>query len=185
MKKSSILFICVLLVLVTVTGCKKKEVKYNKETTLYSIISSNNKYKVSFELANELGYTLNTEGNKATLRHQGNYSVINVTLLYDYSNSASISKKETDFYSDYYKDYKTVKVNGFEGWSIVKETNIVTDYQTVLVLTSADSDKKVYALDIKVTQSPLQNNKDDFNTINFINSDDFKHLLNTIKIEEI
>lgn len=188
MKKINILFVFLLIICVTsLTACKKKqeEKKYDKETTVYSIDSANGFSRVSFELANDLGYNPVISTNNARFRHMGNYSLIDMTIIYNYPSSSQITKKEEDFYSDYYKDYKTVKIGNYEGWSVIKETETVTDYEIVLKLTSPDKNNRVYALDIRVAQSPLQKNKDDFNTRDFINSDDFNHLLNSIQIAEI
>ena len=185
MKKYKILLVFVLLLSVfTITGCKKKDEKkqYNKEVEIYSVESLNGMARVSFEFAKDLGYNPVVGSNTARLRHPSNYSMVELTLIHNYRGSSSITKKEDDFYSDYYHDYKTVKIGNYEGWSIVKSTSTITDYEINLVLTSEDAENKVYAVDIKVTQSPLQKNKEDFDTMNFVNSDDFQHMLETIKL---
>lgn len=188
MKKYKLVLILLLIVGVfSLTGCKKKEEKheYNKEVEIHSIESINSVKRLSFELAKDLGYNPVISGDTARFRHPSNYSMIEVQLVRNYRYSSIITKKEEDFYSDYYHDYKQVKVGNYEGWSIYKTTELLTDYQMNLILTSEDQENKVYALIIKVTQSPLQKDPNSFNTTDFVNSDDFQHLLNTISVVDI
>ena len=187
MKKYRLLLVLVLVLGVfTLTGCKKDEKKqYNKETNIYSVESLNGAARLSFELAKDLGYEDVVGSNEARFRNKDDYSMIQLVLNYNYKTSASITKKEKDFYSEYYKDYKEVKYGKYEGWSIVKETSTVTDYEISLVLTEPDQEGKVYAVDVKVTQSPLQKNKEDFNTMSFVESDDFQHILDTLQLSFI
>ena len=156
--------------------------KYNKETETYSVESLNGKAKASFEFAKDSGYSFEQKDNNGTFKNSENLSSVELRLVYDYKNSSTITKTEDSFYDESYHDYQKVTIAGYEGWSIIKTTSLMTKYETNLVLTEPDADNKVYALDITVNQSPL-NAGQSFNTEEFYNSDDFQHLLNSIKVE--
>ena len=180
MKKiiSAILVVILLtLGLFILTGCNKG---YNKEVETYTI--EKEKAKVSFEFAKDLGYEATQSQSKIELYNAENLSRLNIRVYYDYPASSNITKDEKSFYSDSYQDYKKETIGEYEGWSIYKRAELLTNYEINLKLTKQNEDKKVYAIDINVEQSPLEKGKS-FNTDEFVNSEDFQHLLNSIKIE--
>ena len=166
----------------TLLGCEEKE-EYNKEVDTYTVTSVNKKAKVNFELAKELNYEKGTAlgDNSIKLVNKVDLSSITLRLVYDYKNSTTVTKTEKSFFSDQYKDYKEVEIGDFKGWSVWKKTKLVTKYEIELILTDPDSDNKVYAIDINVDQSPLEKGRE-FDTEEFVNSEDFQHLLNSIEI---
>ena len=90
--------------------------------------------------------------------------------------------KENSFSKEKYHDYQIINVNGHEGWSIQKTTQLITAVEMGLVLSEPDNDNKVYAATIHITQSPLEKGRN-FNAIEYYNSDDFQHLLNSLQVE--
>lgn len=179
----SIMLIVIMLAsgLFILTGCEKK---YNKEVETYTIERNDEDVdaKLTFELAKELGYTAKESSHTIALENSENLSKIDVRLVYDYKNSASVTKDEKSFYTDKYQGFQQVELGEYKGWSIWYKAELMTKYEIELVLTQPDSSNKVYAVDVNVAQSPLEAGKA-FNTEEFVNSEDFQHLLNSIKIE--
>ena len=185
MKKS----ICLLLIIITllstmlvITGCGNDKTAYKKETETYTLNRPDNSAKLTFEFAKDGGFTFKENQNNGTFENSENLGKIEIYFKYDYKNSSSITMKEDSFYAETYHDYQTINVNGHEGWSIQKTTQLITAVEMGLVLTEPDENNKVYAAIIHVSQSPLEKGKS-FNAIEYYNSEDFQHLLNTLQVE--
>lgn len=167
---------------VVFSGCgeKKEESKagYNKEVDQYVVASSNEKGELSFEIAKDLNYEKMTAGPSYRIKSKDNMSEISFHIAYDYKTSATITKKEKDFYSDKYHDFAEVTVGDYKGWSIYYGES---QYDMGLVLTEPDASNKVYGVVISVRKSPIMKDGMTFDTKEFVNSEDFKHLLNSIK----
>lgn len=186
MKKviSTVLVVIMLLSGVFIfSGCgeKKEESKagYSKEVDQYTVKSNDDKGELSFEIAKDLNYEPGS--NVATtfrITSKDNMSDISFHIAYDYKTSATITKKEKDFYSDKYHDFAEVTVGDYKGWSIYYGES---QYDMGLVLTEPDSSNKVYGVTISVRKSPVMKDGMSFDTKEFVNSEDFKHLLDSLK----
>ena len=166
------------------SGCgDKKEEKagYNKEVVEYTIKSANDKGELTFKLAKDLNYEASSNlGVTYRIVSKDNMSEISVHIAYDYETSATITKKEKDFYSEKYHDFKEVTVGNYKGWSIYYGES---EYQMGLVLTDKDKDNKVYGATIQVRKSPVMKEGMTFDVKEFVNSEDFKQMLNSINFK--
>ena len=152
---------------------------YNKEVVEYTIKSANEKGELTFKLAKDLNYEPDSNlGSTYRINSKDNMSNINVHIAYDYITSATITKKEKDFYSEKYHDFQEVTVGDYKGWSIYYGES---EYQIGLVLTDKDKDNKVYGATIIVRKSPVMKEDMHFDVKEFVESEDFKQMLNSIK----
>ncbi len=166
------------------SGCgdKKEDGKkdgYSKEVVQYSITSNDEKGELSFELAKDLNYEAGS--NVATtyrIVSKDNMSEIAFHISYDYKTSATITKKEKDFYSEKYHDFAEVTVGDYKGWSIYYGES---EYKMGLILTEPNDENKVYGVSIDVRKSPVMKEDMTFDTKEFVNSEDFKHMLDSLK----
>ena len=187
MKKIVIIIIIVLLLITGVFILAKNRSNktgdnntYKKEFETYTINREEQGATLNFELAKDLGYEFSGGDIRCELRNNENLSTISIGFLYDYKSSSTITKKEEYFSKQVYSDFENKTVAGHEGWSIYKRAELLTEYETGFVLTEKDADGKVYAVSIDVRQSPLEEGKS-FNTEEFVNSEDFQHLLESFK----
>ncbi|MBR2704569.1 MAG: hypothetical protein IKE91_03775 [Clostridia bacterium] len=164
------------------SGCgDKKEEKagYNKEVNQYVVETNDKKGELSLEIAKDLNYE--TGSNVATtfrITSKDNMSEISFHMSYDYKTSATITKKEKDFYSEKYHDYAEVTAGDYKGWSIYYGES---QYDMGLVLTEPDANNKVYGVTISVRKSPVMKEGMTFDVKEFVNSEDFKHMLDSLK----
>lgn len=169
------------------TGCKNNNEEkentstgYNKEVETQNIQTIDGTGSISFEFEKNDKYTVTPSSNKITIKNSENYAEVKVTALHDSIFSATVTKKEKDFYSDKYHDYKEITVGNYTGWEIYKGES---EYETVLVLSEKEKDtNKVYAVDVQVTKSPVMKENMTFDTAEFVKGEDFQHLLNSIKL---
>ena len=188
MKKVLSLILTAMLVvtsLFVLSGCgsKNENKGYSKEVVKYTTLSRNESGEVSFEIAKDLPYEVSKGlANTFVLKSTENYSEIQVTAYYDYKTSSTITKTEKSFYSDKYHDFQNVKVGDFEGWSIY---NGEYSYEIEFIVTEPDESNKVYAVDVQVIKSPVMKENMTFNVKDFVESDDFQHLLNSIEFNLI
>lgn len=162
--------------LLTLSGCSKQKT--------YTIERSDDSAKVTFKFPEDSGYkfTQTKKYNKANLKHPDNLSEIEFRLYYDYTNSSVITKNEKSFYSKSYKDFKNIEVGDYKGWSIWNRASLRSTYEMQLILTEPDAKNKVYAVNIRVMQSPLTQGQN-FDIDKFVESKDFNRMLKSIKIE--
>lgn len=185
MKKSILLIGLIVMLLASMyffTGCgdNKKGTGYSKETQKYSVLSPDKTGELVFEFAKDLPYA-ESKGlpGSFVLKSSENYSEIKARLVHDYANSATITKEEKDFYSDKYHDYQKVTYGDYKGWCIY---NGEYSYEISLILTEpTEEDHKVYAANIEVRKSPVMKDDMTFDVKEFVESEDFQHLLNSIK----
>lgn len=183
----SVILIAVMMLtgLVLFSGCgnkneNKAEAGYNKEMNEYTVKSANDKGELTFKLAKDLNYEPESKsGVTFRLTSKDNLSDISVHIAYDYETSATITKKEKDFYSDKYHDFKEITVGEHKGWSIYYGES---QYEMGLVLTDRDADNKVYGVTINVRKSPVMKENMSFDVKEFVESEDFKQMLQSMKI---
>ena len=185
----SIIIIAVMMMtgLVIFSGCgnknedkNKSDAGYNKEMNEYTVKSANDKGELTFKLAKDLNYEPESKsGVTFRLTSKDNMSDISVHIAYDYETSATITKKEKDFYSDKYHDFKEVTVGEHKGWSIYYGES---QYEMGLVLTDRDADNKVYGITINVRKSPVMKENMSFDVKEFVESEDFKQMLQSMNI---
>lgn len=144
------------------------------------------KVEVSFELAKKLNYQVeNRNSYSVKLKNPDNLSSIDVKLLDD--TKREIIMEEGDFQSERFQDYQLINRHGFEGYQIFYRTDLYTEFTITLLVNEYEYDKDGEAqtaydgVIIKVTQSP-NDDKKIFNTEEFVNSKDFQHLLDSIKV---
>lgn len=177
----------VLLSILLLPGCSKKEevIKpYYKATDNYVVTKSNIDNKVlTFEYIKNSIFEVSKKNGAVEIYNPDNLSKIIIYLYHEYSSSNVVSMDKNDFYSESYQDYEKINVGNRDGWSVYYKSGSITNYEASLTLSDEDSDKKVYAAYIKVLQSPIQSDTMDFNTKEFVEGEDFQHLLNSIKLE--
>lgn len=173
---------CVVVVAAVVIAVIMLAGGYNKKTETYTIKNDKRGSEVTFEFAGEeLGYETkdSTDGIKFT--HPDIKSIITLRL-YD-TNKRDIIKPEDAFYSDKYHDWSEIKVGDYEGYKIYRSADLANKVEMGLVLDMYDSEKsRVDGLTIIIEQSPMQPREYEWDAISFYESDDFKHLLNTLKL---
>lgn len=168
MKKIKSLLLVLLCSLFVFTGC---EDDYDKETESQKLQTYDKTGIITFEYEKKSSNNIKTSYNVMTIKDNKDNSEIKITALHDLSGSPSIKKKENDFGKEYH-NYREVKVGKNSGWEVYKDEN---EYKTVLTLTSKDRNDKVYAVEIEVNKE---------NVSEFINGEDFQHLLKTIKFKD-
>ena len=129
-KKIALAMVLVLGVF-TLTGCGSDSKGYSKEVEKYKVQTVDKTATISFEFEKDDKYTAKTSDNTITIKSSENYSEVKVRALHDYKTSSTITKKEKDFYSDKYHDYKEVKVGDYSGWEIYYSDS---KYEIALVL---------------------------------------------------
>ena len=154
---------------------------YHKKTETYTITNDRRGSEVSFEFAGEeLGYKTEEYPNGIKFVHPDIKSIITLRL-YD-TNERDIMKPADAFYSDKYHDWSEIKVGDFEGFKIFRSADLANKVEMGLVLDMYDESKsRVDGLTIIIEQSSMQPREYDWDAISFYESDDFKHLLDTIK----
>ena len=180
----SIVLILLISGLFVLTGCENEKggnSGYNKEVSTYNIKTKDETADISFEFMKDEKYETTTGvGGSFVLKNKDNYAEIKISALHDSALSATITKEAKDFYSDKYHDYQKVTVGSYNGWSIYEGES---KYETNLMLTEKEAKtNKVYAIDIQVIKSPLMPQDQTFDVKAFVESKDFQHLLESIKI---
>lgn len=173
----SIMLVAVLLLssLFILTGCDNKE---NNDENVEKFEIEAKFGKLTFNLPKDTGYELKTDTNKGTLTHKDNKSTIEIYLM-DTSKS-SIIMKEKDFAASKYTDYKETEIAGHQAYSIRETNNFSAQYG--IILDEYDKDHgKFHGLKIKVSKNSLK--LDEFDPAAFVESDAFKTLLNSLKLE--
>lgn len=190
MKKSLLVLGLVFVLIASVfmlSACQKGTVEqtstYGKEVNTYTIERDDGAGKMTFEFAKDLGYEGETEStSRIKLENSENLSKISVAFYHDYKTSSNITKTEKSFYSEDYHDFKEVEKSGYKGWEIWKTTSLINNYEVCLVLADSNEANKVYAVDITVEKSPLEDGQA-FDTNAFVESEDFNHIIESIKLE--
>lgn len=186
MRKIDRLLFLFFIGLILVTGCSKEDIKiteYNKLVNSYSVSKSNIEDKVlTFEYLQNDELEITNKNGMIKIYNPNNLATVNIYFYYENIESNLVSKDFNSFYSDAYQDYEKLNIVNHEGWSVYYKTDFVTDYQMCLVLTEEDDDSMVYAAYIEVNQSPLQTDDMEFNTKEYVKSDDFIHLVETLKV---
>ena len=189
MKKIISLVLVMILVLTTMfmlTGCEKKQeanggenpvAEEKKNVDTYEIKGKNGG-TLTFEIAKDSGYEFEGGTNNATLTHTENKSTIKMYLMD--TSKTSIIKKETDFSSTAYANYKEVELNGKPGFQIKKSNDF--EVQMGYLLDEYDKDHgKYHGLNILVSKNALKT--EEFDPVSFVESDVFQDLLKSIKYE--
>lgn len=187
MKKKKIFLVLILFIcLITISGCKKEEeIPYTKEVDNFNIVRNNIDKQITFEFMKSEDYSIKSTNGSIRFHNELNNYSMELYFIYDYEANSTITKVARDFPLESYHGYKQVQISGYEGWHIYQTNDIFTNYEVNLVLTEPDEAGKVYAVDIKVIQSPLKNDENPFDTKEFVKGEDFKHLLDTIKVVDI
>ncbi|MBR2543668.1 hypothetical protein IKF03_03715 [Candidatus Saccharibacteria bacterium] len=156
---------------------------YKKKTETFTIKNEKRGSEVTFDFAaEELGYEAkdSTDGIKFT--NPEDKSTITLRL-YD-TNKRDIIKPADAFYSDKYHDWSEIKVGDYEGFKIFRSADLAGKVEMGLVLDMYDEEKsRVDGLTIIIEQSSMQPREAEFNPIEFYESEDFQHLLKTIKLK--
>ena len=156
----------------------KQEKVYGKSVQKYSLHNDNQKGTVRFEFVDDKKYDVEKKDGILIIKNKENFSEIQLELLYDSIYSTKITKEERDFYSYSMHDYQKVTVGNYKGWSIYNST---MQYEINLVLTEPEKqNNRVYAIDIKVKKSPDMSSNMVFEVKDFVESDDFQYMLNSI-----
>ncbi|MBQ3407574.1 MAG: hypothetical protein IJH12_00015 [Clostridia bacterium] len=149
----------------------------NENVETYELESSSGG-KLTFDMPKDTGYEFSTSTNKATLKHKENASTIELYLLD--TSKTSIIMKEKDFSASAYTDYKETEINGHEAYSIKKSNNFSIQYGILLDEYNKDNGK-YHGLKIVVSKNSLKT--EEFDPSDFVETDTFKTLLNSLKFE--
>lgn len=212
MKRKLLLGLLVFVTLFTITGCgsKKDEVnengskesevkeneikelnfdasKYTKEVQTYNLKSLNDKAQATFAFTTETDFKKVLIGKtyQYLFRREDGVSIrleFNNQKLYSSNRAAGKLEKE-DFKDDKYFDFSKYKVNGYEGWQVFSRfSDNTVSYRTQLFLEELDDDFYTFvSIDIDQGTNPLAK---DFDVVEYVNSDDFQYLLNSIKLDK-
>lgn len=154
---------------------------YNKSVKTHSIQDASKTGTVSFEFTDERIFDVDKSNGILTITNKENQSKVIMEVLHDTVYSNRISKDERDFMGRSARDYKKVNIGKYSGWSIYIGDN---QYETTLILTEPEGTSGlVYALNIVVKKSLSMRENVTFDVKNFVESDDFQHILDTIKFE--
>lgn len=160
-----------------------EEEKPKKETTTYTIPAYDDTAEVAFDFVKDDKYTVK-EGwgsqNMTLFKDESNLSTMKVTLVHDRMAGPNITKEEDDFYDEDFHDYSKVEKGGFSGWEVYEKDY---GYRIELAISDADDEGKGYAILFEV-QKALAGMKDDmhFEVEEFVSSDDFQDIFDTIKL---
>ena len=180
--KKVFLFLVLFISVFVISGCGKKEEPYTKEVETYYIKHSNLDKLISFEFMKSDDYTVIETNGSIRFINNLNNSKIELYYLYDYPVNKTITKEKKDFTLKSYNNFKKYKKKYYGGWSIYQTNDFVTNYEINLILTEPDQNDKVYAVYIKVIDSPIKIDEYPFDTKEFVEKADFKHLIDTLKI---
>ena len=155
---------------------------YKKKTETYTIKNEKRGSEVTFDFAaEELGYEVKDSTDGIKFVHPEMKSTITLRL-YD-TNKRDIIKPADAFYSDKYHDWSEIKVGDYEGFKIYRSADMMNKVEMALVLDMYDEEKsRVDGVTIVVEQSPMQPREYDWDAISFYESEDFQHLLKTMKL---
>ena len=171
----AVVIVAVVLVIVLGGGYKKK-------TETFTIKNDSRGSEVTFDFAaEELGYKAEDYVNGIKFTNPEDKSTITIRL-YDIWER-DIIKPADAFYSDKYHDWSEVKFGDYEGFKIFKTAELASKVEMALVLDMYDEEKsRVDGVTIVIDQSPMQPRDAEFDPIKFYESEDFKHLLETMKL---
>ena len=151
-----------------------------KEVQTYTVTSKDETGEMTFDFVKDDKYTqADAMVSGIEITDSSNYSVIEARLYHDSVFSSTITKEEDDFYADKYHDYKQVTYGSYSGWEVYTESS---EYEISLVLNDKDADNKVYAADFKVIKSNMMDDGMEFDINEFVASEDFQNLLNSIQL---
>lgn len=168
------LIVAAVLIFVISTG-------YHKKTETFTIKNESRGSELSFDFAaEELGYEAKDSYNGIEFSNPEDKSSIRVRL-YD-ANERDIIKPADSFYSDNYHDWSEIKVGDYQGFKIYYNAELFGKVEMALVLDMYDESKsRVDGITLEVVQSPMQPRASEFDPIKFYESEDFQHILKTIK----
>lgn len=156
---------------------------YDRKPETFTIKNDRRGSAVTFEFAAEaLGYETKNSTDGIRFAHPENKSNI-IVRLYDVYKQDLIKPADA-FSADQYRDWSEVKFGGLEGYKIFRSAEDLADrVEIALVLDMYDEEKsRVDGITIMIEQSPTQSRDAEFNPFKFYESEDFKHLLETIKL---
>lgn len=207
MKKKLVIAVLTLVLgagVLAVTGCEKKEVKedqtttttkavakkfdvstYTKKVDTYNLEATNKKAKITYGFTSEVGLK-DTKAN-ATYRTRFEDTESGASMEVQLFNvkletSKAVAKhEEKDFDKEKYFDYSKLSINGFEGYEVYRKVGSVANYEAQL-FGETDKDGFTTAIKITVVPSGLSKFAGKFDTAEFVKSDDFQYLINTIKL---
>ena len=171
----AVVIIAVVLVIVLGGGYKKK-------TETFTIKNDSRGSEVTFDFAaEELGYKAEDYVNGIKFTNPEDKSTITIRL-YDIWER-DIIKPADAFYSDKYHDWSEVKFGDYEGFKVFYSAELASKVEMALVLDMYDeSTSRVDGVTIMIEQSPMQPRDAEFDPIKFYESEDFKHLVETMKL---
>ena len=170
------------IVIGVTSGGGEKEPEYSKKTETYVAKNEKRGSEVSFEFAaDELGYEVKDYINGLEFTNPEDKSSIKIRVYDEYYKN--LIKDENAFSTKSYRDYEKGEFAGHEGYKIVKFGSLASSIEMALVLDMYDSSKsRVDGVAIQIIQSPMQPREAEFNPEKFFESEDFQHLLNTLKL---
>ena len=170
-------------VVIGVTSGGEKEPEYSKKTETYVAKNEKRGSEVSFEFAaEELGYEAKDYTNGIEFTNPEDKSSIRIRVYDEYYKN--LIKDEDAFSTKSFRDYVKGEFAGHEGYKIVKFGSLASSIEMALVLDMYDSSKsRVDGVAIQIVQSPMQPREEEFNSEKFFESEDFQHLLKTLKLK--
>jgi uncharacterized lipoprotein YehR (DUF1307 family) len=155
---------------------------YDKSVKTYTVQDNNKTATVSFEFTDDRIFDVDKNNGILTITNKENQSKIIMEVLHDTVYSNRISKEERDFIGKSARDYKKINIGKYNGWSIYIGD---TQYEMTLILTDPEGTSGlVYAINIVVKKSLSMRENVTFDVKEFVESDDFGHILDTLKFEK-
>ena len=173
-----LVFIMLFIGVFTLTGCENNNQNGKTQSNINNqeyVIDAKFGGKFTFEFQNDLGYEAKEEMNKITFTHKDNKSTISVYAMDTIKNS--VIMREKDFAADAYNGYKTIEIAGHEAYTINRKNNYDITYGILLDKDTRDS-SKYYGVKIVVSKNALK--LDEFDPASFVETEAFKHLLDSI-----
>lgn len=151
-------------------------------TETYTINDTVNGARVSFEFAaNYLGFKTQEETSGVGFVNPKNGA--NISVLLEYIDANEILNATMDsFNTDIYHDFEKIEIAGYSGYKVLYSYDDTTSVEVALVL-NMNEDGMANVTNIRISDDRAVASGA-FDSVKFYNTDEFQHLLNTLKIEE-
>ncbi len=159
---------------VTTEAATEEATEAAMETETYTLVNSNGG-EMTFEWPKDAKYEVEIDANSAYIHDTENNSKVKVYLYHDYWNS--LIKEESAFGGDHH-DYSAITINGRDGYEVYDGEN---EYECTFPVCDA-VDNQIYACYINVQKSPIMDEGAVFEVKDFLKSDTFKHLIDTVTL---
>lgn len=148
----------------------------------YTIDDTVSGAKASFEFATQyLGFETQEETNGIGFVNAKNGA--NISVLLEYTDANEVTGMTMDsFNAEIYHDFEKIEVEGHPGYKVLYSYDGTTSVELSLIL-NVDEDGMANVANVKISDDRTVATGA-FDPVEFYHTDEFQHLLNTLKIEE-